>query len=127
MSAPGTRSAAAKRNGPLPTISVIGLNASVLASRSGMIAHMIPATPVGEIVAQGDAEVGFQQVAELLPVPGIAFAGRLPPEVQQVTVYSAGLASGAKDPDAGRALLRYLTSAAAAPVIEKNGLQPPRS
>ncbi len=88
-------------------------------------AHMIPATPVGEIVAQGEAEVGFQQVAELLPVPGIAFAGRLPPEVQQVTVYSAGLAAGAKDVEGGRALIRYLTSPAAAPVIEKNGLQPP--
>ncbi len=64
-------------------------------------AHMIPATPVGEIVAQGEAELGFQQVAELLPVPGITFAGRLPPEVQQVTVYSAGIAANAKQPEAG--------------------------
>ena len=87
--------------------------------------RMIPATPVGEIVAQGGAELGFQQVAELLPVPGITFAGRLPPEVQQMTVYSAGLASGAKDAEAGRALIRYLTSAGAAAVIEKNGLLPP--
>ena len=88
-------------------------------------ARMIPATPVGEIVAAGQAELGFQQVAELLPVPGITFAGRLPPEVQQVTVYSAGLAAGAKDTEGGRALIRYLASPEAAPVIEKNGLQPP--
>ncbi len=88
-------------------------------------AHMIPAAPVGEVVAKGEAELGFQQVAELLPVPGITFAGRLPPEVQQVTVYSAGLAAGAKDSDAGRALIRYLTSPDAAAVIEKNGLLPP--
>ena len=89
-------------------------------------AHMIPATPVGEVVAKGEAELGFQQVAELLPVSGITFAGRLPPEVQQVTVYSAGLAAAAKQPDAGRALIRYLDSPEAAAVIEKNGLQLPK-
>lgn len=88
-------------------------------------ARMIPATPVGEIVAKGEAELGFQQVAELLPVPGITFAGRLPAAVQDVTVYSAGLSAGAKDKAAGEALIRYITSAEAAPVIEKNGLQPP--
>ena len=88
-------------------------------------ARMIPATPVGEIVAKGEAELGFQQVTELLPVPGITFAGRLPAEVQDVTVYSAGLARGAKDEAGGRALIQYLASPAAAPVIEKNGLQPP--
>ncbi len=88
-------------------------------------ARMIPATPVGEIVAKGEAELGFQQVAELLPVPGITFAGRLPAEVQDVTVYSAGLAKGAKDEAGGRALIQYLASPAAAPIIEKNGLQPP--
>ena len=88
-------------------------------------AHMIPATPVGEIVAHGEAELGFQQVAELLPVAGISFAGRLPPEVQQVTVYSAGLSATSREPDAARRLLAYLTSAAAAPVLERSGLQPP--
>ncbi len=89
-------------------------------------AHMIPATPVGEIVARGEAELGFQQVAELLPVPGITFAGRLPPEEQQVTVYSAGLAAGSKQAEAGRALIRYLASPEAAAIIEKNGLQLPK-
>ena len=88
-------------------------------------ARMIPSTPGGEIVAKGEAELGFQQVAELLPVPGITFAGRLPAEVQDVTVYSAGLAKGAKDEAGGRALIQYLASPAAAPIIEKNGLQPP--
>ena len=88
-------------------------------------AHMIPATPVGESVAKGEAELGFQQVAELLPVPGITFAGRLPPEVQDVTVYSAGIAKGAKDAAGGKALIAYLASAKAVPVLEKMGLQPP--
>ena len=45
-------------------------------------AHVIPATPVAEIVARGEADLGLQQVAELLPVQGIVFAGRLPADVQ---------------------------------------------
>lgn len=89
-------------------------------------ARMIPATPVGEIVARGEAELGFQQVAELLPVPGITFAGKLPDAVQKVTVYAAGLAVGAKHPEAGRALIAYMVSPAAAPVLRRMGLDPAR-
>ena len=88
-------------------------------------ARMIPATPVGEIVAQGGAEIGFQQKAELLPVPGITFAGLLPAAVQSMTVYSAGIAAGAKQPEEGRRLIRYLASAEAASVLAKMGLLPP--
>ena len=87
-------------------------------------ARMIPATPVAEIVAKGDADIGFQQVAEILPVPGTAFAGRLPAEVQKNTVYSAAVATGARHPDAGRALIAYLASAAAEPVMARMGLDP---
>ena len=89
-------------------------------------AHMIPATPVGEIVARGDADIGFQQEAELLPVKGITFVGLLPSEVQKVTVFAAGLNAHAANPAGGRALIRYLTAPAARPVLAKNGLQPPR-
>ena len=59
-------------------------------------ARKIPATPVGEIVAHGEAEIGFQQISELLPVAGIDYVGPLPPEVQRVTVFSAGVAAGTK-------------------------------
>ncbi len=86
--------------------------------------RMIPATPVGEIIARGEAEIGFQQVAELLPVPGIRFAGRLPDAVQSNTVFSAGLATAAKHPDAGRALIAYMASPSAAPVLARMGLEP---
>ncbi len=86
--------------------------------------RMIPATPVASIVARGDAELGFQQVSELLPVPGVDFVGPLPAEVQKVTIFSAGIVTGAKEPGAGRALIRFLASTAAAPVIEKSGLDP---
>jgi len=76
------------------------------------------------VVARGDAEIGFQQISELLPVPGIDYVGPLPPEVQRVTVFSAGVGVGAKNPDAARALIRFLASPAAAPAIKKTGLQP---
>jgi molybdate transport system substrate-binding protein len=80
--------------------------------------------PVGAVVARGDAEIGFQQISELLPVPGIDYVGPLPREVQKVTVFSAGIASGAKHPDAARALIKFLASPDAAPAIQKSGLEP---
>ena len=79
---------------------------------------------VGTVVARGDAALGLQQVSELLPIEGIDYLGPLPAEVQRVTVFSAGIATGAKQPEAARALVRYLSSAAAAPAIAKTGLEP---
>jgi molybdate transport system substrate-binding protein len=87
-------------------------------------ARKIPATPVGEIVAHGDAEIGFQQISELLPVPGVDIVGQLPPELQKVTVFSAGIASASKESDAGKALIQFLASPAASAVIVKSGLEP---
>lgn len=87
--------------------------------------RMIPATPVGEEVAKGDAELGFQQMAELLPVPGITVVGRLPEGAQQVTVYSAGVSATAKEPTEAKALIAYLASPDAAPVLAKMGLEAP--
>jgi molybdate transport system substrate-binding protein len=87
-------------------------------------ARKIPATPVGEIVAHGDAEIGFQQMSELLPVEGIDIVGPLPDELQKITVFSAGIATVAKEPDAGKALIKYLTSPAARPELVKSGMDP---
>jgi molybdate transport system substrate-binding protein len=87
-------------------------------------ARKIPATPVGEIVARGDAEIGFQQVSELLPVSGIDIVGQLPSELQKVTVFSAGIASVSKEPDAGKALIKFLASPTASAVIIKSGMEP---
>jgi molybdate transport system substrate-binding protein len=84
----------------------------------------IASEPVGAVVARGDAEIGFQQISELLPVPGIDYAGPLPPEVQKVTVFSAGVAVGAEQPDAARALIKFLASPAVAAAITKSGLEP---
>jgi molybdate transport system substrate-binding protein len=87
-------------------------------------ARKIPATPVGEIVARGDAEIGFQQVSELLPVQGIDIVGQLPSELQKVTVFSAGIASASKESDAGKALIKFLASPAASAAIIKSGMEP---
>jgi molybdate transport system substrate-binding protein len=87
-------------------------------------ARKIPATPVGEIVARGDAEIGFQQVSELKPVEGIDIVGPLPDELQKITVFSAGIASVSKEPDAGKALIKFLASPAARPEIVKSGMDP---
>lgn len=87
-------------------------------------ARKIPATPVGEIVARGDAEIGFQQISELKPVAGIDIVGPLPSELQQITVFSAGIATVAKEPQAGQALIKFLTSSAARGTIIDSGLEP---
>jgi molybdate transport system substrate-binding protein len=79
---------------------------------------------VGTVVARGDAEIGFQQVSELLPVPGIELIGPLPPEVQRVTVFSAAIATSAGAPDAARTLIAFFGSPEAAPIIRRTGLEP---
>jgi molybdate transport system substrate-binding protein len=87
-------------------------------------ARKIPATPVGEIVARGEAEIGFQQMSELKPVEGIDIIGPLPDELQKITIFSAGIASASKEPDAGKALIKFLASPAARPEIVKSGMDP---
>ena len=79
---------------------------------------------VGELIARGEADLGFQQVTELVHVSGIDFLGPLPAEIQNVTVYSIGVHPASKEPDATKALIEYLTGADAAPVIRKAGMEP---
>jgi molybdate transport system substrate-binding protein len=79
---------------------------------------------VGAVIARGEAEIGFQQMSELLPIPGIDHVTPLPPEVQKVSVFSAGVAASTRDVDAARALIRFLASPEAAGAITKSGLEP---
>ena len=79
---------------------------------------------VGTVVARGDAELGLQQVSELIPIAGIDYIGPLPPDVQQTTFFSAGIVVGAKEPQAARSLIKFFTSTTAAPIISKSGLEP---
>ena len=86
--------------------------------------RMIPAEPVGAVVARGDAEIGFQQMSELKPIPGIELVGTLPSELQKITVFSAGVVVGTKEPDTARALIAYLASPAAVAAISESGMEP---
>lgn len=79
---------------------------------------------VASWVARGDLEIGFQQVSELLPIPGVEFVGPIPAPYQKVTIFSAGVAKGSKQPEAGQALIKFLTSPSAYPLITKQGLEP---
>jgi molybdate transport system substrate-binding protein len=79
---------------------------------------------VGPPVASGEAEIGFQQISELLPVPGIEYIGPLPDEIQKVTIFSGGVGTSSKNDAAARALLRFLASPSAAKIIAQTGLEP---
>ena len=86
--------------------------------------RMIPAEPVGRVVARGEAEVGFQPLSALRPVPGVDIVGPMPPEVQRPTVYAAGIAANAKEPVAAKALVAFLMSPAAADAVKRSGMDP---
>ncbi len=79
---------------------------------------------VGEVVARGEADLGFQQVSELLHLKGIHYLGPLPADIQHVTVFSAGLHTAAAEPDAAKALVKFLTAPEAGPIIRKTGMEP---
>jgi molybdate transport system substrate-binding protein len=86
--------------------------------------RMIPAERVARVVANGEAEVGFQDVVELLRVKGVTVVGSLPAEVQSYTVFSGGIVTNAKNPAGAEALIRFLSSPDAAPAIARSGLEP---
>ena len=86
--------------------------------------RMIPAEPVGGVVARGDAEIGFQQLSELIPVRGIEIVGLLPTATQKVTVFSAGIVAGAHEPVAAKALVDFLASKASIEAITASGMEP---
>ena len=78
---------------------------------------------VGAVVARGEAEIGFQQISELLPIDGIDYVGPLPAAVQRVTVISAGISSSARNRSGANALVDFLASSRAVKAILKSGLE----
>lgn len=90
-------------------------------------AAQIPATPVGEIIAHGQADFGCQQRSELKPVAGIDIVGLIPQEVQLKTQFSGAVVRGASQPQAARELLRFLAAPDNAAAIEATGLEPAAS
>ena len=79
---------------------------------------------VATLIASGDAEVGFQQVSELIAAPGVDYVGPLPADIQQMTVFSSGILVGAKEVDAAKALVKFITAPAAAAAFKKRGMEP---
>ena len=79
---------------------------------------------VASWIARGDLEIGFQQVSELLAIPGIDLVGTLPADIQKVTVFSSGIAVTSKQVEEAKQFVRFLTSPEVYPIIIKQGLEP---
>jgi len=95
-----------------------------LAEALGSRMKQIEGEPVGAVVARGEAQIGFQQVSELLPMPGVDFVGPLPAEIQHTTVFAAGIPTGAVEERTARALIAYLAAPSAAAIIRGSGMEP---
>jgi molybdate transport system substrate-binding protein len=98
--------------------------AEAVAGKSRKVRGPPTGEPVAAVIARGEAEIGFQQVAELINVPGTDFVGNVPAEIQPPTYFVGLLTTKARQPEAAVALLQFLSSERAAPVITKAGLKP---
>jgi molybdate transport system substrate-binding protein len=98
--------------------------ADQIAGKSRKVRGPPSGEPVASVVARGEVEIGFQQVSELIHVPGVSFVGTLPAEVQPIFSFAGALTRNVREPEAATALLRFLSSAEAAPVIAMAGLLP---
>jgi molybdate transport system substrate-binding protein len=99
--------------------------ADQIAGKSRKVRGPPSGEPVAAVVARGEAEIGFQQVSELIHVPGVTFVGTLPAEVQPIFSFAGALTSTVQQPEAASALIRFLASPEAATAISKAGLLPP--
>ena len=79
---------------------------------------------VASVVARGEVEIGFQQISAILPIEGADFAGTIPDELQEIAFFSAGIMQDAANLENAQRLVAFLSSAAAAPIIESTGLTP---
>jgi molybdate transport system substrate-binding protein len=98
--------------------------AEQIAGKSRKVRGPPSGEPVAAVVARGETEIGFQQVSELIHVPGITFVGTIPAEVQPAIFFAGALTRTVRQPEAASALIRFLASPEAAPVISKAGLVP---
>jgi len=113
--------------------SIVGPHIQKIFQQLGIAEQMAPKTKlslggpngrVSVLVASGDAEIGLQQVTELLSNPDVEVIGMLPADLQQTTMYSAGITASAKLPDAARALIQALAAPSAKPIFKAKGLDP---
>jgi molybdate transport system substrate-binding protein len=97
----------------------LGIDAEVMPKSRRILSERVAA-----VVARGEAEIGFQQISEIIGIPGAELVGPLPPEVQQITVFSAGVLTKARQPEAAAELIGFLASADAAETVASTGLDP---
>jgi molybdate transport system substrate-binding protein len=90
----------------------------------GRIVQAPPGVPVGTLVARGEVELGFQQLSELMHLDGIDVLGPLPPAIQIVTTFSAGVCAGSTQADAVRGLLDFMSSPLSAETKRRHGMEP---
>ena len=83
-----------------------------------------PGVPVGRLVAEGQVELGFQQLSELMNLPGIEVLGPLPDDIQITTTFSAAVSAACAQPDAARALLAFMAAPARDAIKRRNGMEP---
>jgi molybdate transport system substrate-binding protein len=98
--------------------------ADQIAGKSRKVRGPPSGEPVASVVARGEAEIGFQQVSELIHAPGISFVGTIPAELQPGFAFAGALTAAVRQPEAANALIRFLASSEAAAVITKAGLMP---
>ena len=89
----------------------------------GRIVVAPPGVPVSTLVARGDAELGFQQLSELMSVDGVEVVGLLPAAIQVMTTFSGGVAQTSTQPDAARTLLQFMAGPAVAEIKRKYGME----
>jgi molybdate transport system substrate-binding protein len=87
-------------------------------------AKLIQGGAVADHIANGEAEIGIHQISEILPVKGVTLVGPLPPEIQNYTVYAAGIGADSKEVDAAKALVRRLSDQNGAAVLKSKGMEP---
>lgn len=96
----------------------------IAAQISDRIVQAPPGVPVGQLVADGQVELGFQQLSEMMNLPGIDVLGPLPPDIQIITTFSAGLSVTSNQPEAVRALLGFMVSPGVDAIKQRNGMAP---
>lgn len=79
---------------------------------------------VAELIASGEAELGIHQISEIVTVKGVMLVGPLPKEIQNTTIYAAGLSASTKEKDTAEELIEYLSGADAAAVLKSKGMDP---
>ena len=95
----------------------------ILQAIQGKIVVAPPGVPVGSLVAKGECELGFQQLSELINLPGIDLLGPLPDSIQMLTIFSAGISTTSQSPDAARRVLQYMASPGTADLKRRLGME----